>query len=144
MAAARPLPATSRPRRSAGASKASTHRRAAPGVKRASKRRAERRRTRLFVVASLVLVGGSLLGVAAGQALVAARQVALDRAEQRLSAAVARDQNLELNLSKLESPARIVGIAEGRYGMVVPTTVLYLAPVNPGSTVNEAAKRSSR
>lgn len=103
-----------------------------------------RRRTRLFVVASISLVGGSLFAVAAGQALVAAHQVALDQAQQSLSAAVARNQNLQFSLSKLESPARIVEIAEGRYGMVVPQSVLYLAPVNPGPTVIAAAKRPSR
>jgi cell division protein FtsB len=103
-----------------------------------------RRRTRLFVFVSLVLVGASLFSVAAAQAFVAARQVALDHEQQKLSSAVARNQNLEFTLSNLESPARIVAIAEGRYGMVVPANVLYLAPVNPGPTVITAAKRSSR
>jgi hypothetical protein len=89
-----------------------------------------RRRTRLLTVVSIALVAGTLFAVAAGQALVAAHQVALDQAQQSLSAAVARDQNLQFSLSKLESPARIVQIAEGRYGMVVPQSVVYLAPVN--------------
>lgn len=93
---------------------------------------------------SIVLVGGSLFAVAAGQAMVAAHQVELDQAEQSLSTAVARNQNLEFNVSKLESPARIVEIAEGRYGMVVPRSVLYLPPVNPGPTVRAAARRSNR
>ena len=103
-----------------------------------------RRRTRLLVVSSVGFVAAALFAVAAGQAIVAAHQVELDQAQQSLSAAVARDQNLEFTLSKLESPARIVEIAEGRYGMVVPQAVVYLAPVNPGPTVIAAAKRSSR
>lgn len=144
MAAARPLPATPGPKRAAGTSRTRPSG-ASPRVEqRASKRRALRRRTRLLLVVSIVLVGGSLFAVAAGQAMVAAHQVELDQAEQSLSTAVARNQNLEFNVSKLESPARIVEIAEGRYGMVVPRSVLYLPPVNPGPTVRAAARRSNR
>jgi cell division protein FtsB len=142
MAAARPLPEGPRTRRAAAAPRARPQRRATPVD--AAKRRMLRRRTRFFVFVSLVLVGGSLFAVAAAQALVAARQVTLDHEQQRLSSAVARNQNLEFTLSKLESPARIVAIAEGRYGMVVPASVLYLAPVNPGPTVITAANRPSR
>lgn len=144
MAAARPLPATSRTKRTAVAARARSPRRSAVDDHNGVNRRRMRRRARLFVVASISLVGGSLFAVAAGQALVAAHQVALDQAQQSLSAAVARNQNLQFSLSKLESPARIVEIAEGRYGMVVPQSVLYLAPVNPGPTVIAAAKRPSR
>lgn len=144
MAAARPLPATTAPWRRTGASKARSSRRPAFVDHRTTNQKTTRRRTRLLLVASIVLVGGSLFAVAAGQALVAAHQVQLDQAQQSLSSAVARDQNLQFTLSKLESPARIVGIAEGRYGMVVPESVVYLAPVNPGPTVIAAAKRSSR
>lgn len=107
-------------------------------------RRKVNRQTRLLIVVSIALVGGTLFSVAAGQALVAAHQVALDQVEQSLSSAVARDQDLQFTLSKLESPARIVEIAEGRYGMVVPESVTYLAPVNPGPTVIATAKRSNR
>jgi cell division protein FtsB len=143
MAAARPLPATPRTRRPE-ARKTRPARRPAVENHRTPKRRMVRRRTRLLLVVSVVLVGGSLFAVAAAQALVAAHQVSLDRVEQSLSSAVARNQNLEFALAKLESPARIIQIAEGRYGMVVPESVVYLAPVNPGLTVNAAAKRSSR
>ncbi|MGA8296028.1 MAG: hypothetical protein WB770_03185, partial [Acidimicrobiales bacterium] len=111
---------------------------------RAADRRKMRRRTRLLLVVAVVLVAGTLFAVAGGQALVAAHQVELDQAQQSLTTAVARDQNLEFTLSKLESPARIVEIAEGRYGMIVPQSVVYLAPVNPGPTVITAAKRSNR
>ncbi len=144
MAAARPLPATSRTKRTAAAARVCSSRRSAVADHNAPNRKRMRRRARLFLVASIALVGGSLFAVAAGQALVAAHQVALDQAQQSLSAAVARNQNLQFSLSKLESPARIVEIAEGRYGMVVPQSVLYLAPVNPGPTVIAAATRSSR
>jgi cell division protein FtsB len=143
MAAARPLPATSRSQRSASAARARSPRRSRAADHNASRKRI-RRRARLFAASSIALVGGSFLVVGAGQALVAAHQVALDEAQRSLSAAVARDENLQFSVSKLESPARIVEIAEGRYGMVVPKSVLYLAPVNPGLTVIAAARRSSR
>jgi F0F1-type ATP synthase membrane subunit c/vacuolar-type H+-ATPase subunit K len=107
-------------------------------------RRKMARRTRLYLAGAIVLVGLALFAVAGGQALVAAHQVALDQAQQSLSSAVARDQNLEFSLSKLESPARIVEIAEGRYGMVVAQSVVYLAPVDPGPTVIAAARKTSR
>jgi cell division protein FtsB len=144
MAAARPLPASQRAKRTSAESKARTPRHAALADRRAVSRRAMRRRPRLLVVTSIALVGGSLFAVAAGQALVAAHQVELDQAQKQLSSAVARNQNLEFTLSKLEAPARIVAIAEDRYGMVVPASVLYLAPVNPGPNVTAAAKRPSR
>ena len=35
-------------------------------------------------------------------------------------------------------------IAEQRYGMIVPRSITYLAPVNPGETVIAAARKSSR
>ncbi len=144
MAAARPLPATPRTRCTTGSPKKRAQRRSTVVDHNAPNRRILRRRTRLLVVSSVGFVAAALFAVAAGQAIVAAHQVELDQAQKSLSAAVARDQNLEFTLSKLESPARIVEIAEGRYGMVVPQAVVYLAPVNPGPTVIAAAKRSSR
>jgi cell division protein FtsB len=144
MAAARPLPATPRAKGTSGVARKRAPRHRAVVDHDAPNRKMMRRRARLLIVAAIALVGGSLFAVAAGQALVAAHQVELDQAQQSLSTAVARNQNLQFSLSKLESPARIVEIAEGRYGMVVPRNVVYLAPVNPGPTVLAAAKRSSR
>ncbi len=144
MAAARPLSATPRTRHDTGSPKARAQHRSTLVDHNAPNRRTLRRRTQLLVVSSIGFVAVALFAVAAGQALVAVHQVELDRAQQSLSAAVERDQNLEFTLSKLESPARIVEIAEGRYGMVVPQAVIYLAPVNPGPTVIAAAKRSGR
>ena len=69
--------------------------------------------------------------VAAGQAFVAAQQVHLDRAQQQLATAVAKDQNLQLTRAQLESPTRILSFAEHELGMVVPSHVTYLVPVDP-------------
>ncbi|HXZ83147.1 MAG TPA: hypothetical protein VED84_05290 [Acidimicrobiales bacterium] len=106
-------------------------------------RRRLRRRARATLAAAVTLVAGALFTVAAGQAFVAAQQVHLDRLAQQLATSVARDQNLQLTRAELESPSRILAIAERQLGMVVPRAVTYLVPVDPGRTGRPAAGRKA-
>ncbi len=106
------------------------------------RRRLRRRREAIYTLAGLV-VAAALLIVAAGQAFVAAQQVHLDRLEQQLATSVARAQNLQLARAKLESPSRILVIAERQLGMVVPKSVTYLVPVDPSRTSKPATSRST-
>ena len=97
-----------------------------------------------MIVGAVAIVAVALAIVAGAQGFVAARQVGLDGVEQQLQAAVATNQNLQLERAKLASPARVLQIAEQRFGMVVPGHVSYLAPINPGATVIESARKRAR
>ena len=81
--------------------------------------------------------------VAAGQAFVSAQQVHLDRAQQQLATAVAKDQNLQLTRAQLESPTRILSFAEHELGMVVPSHVTYLVPVDPNRSGASSAPKTA-
>jgi len=94
--------------------------------------RAKRRRARAVYVGSGVVVIGSLLAIAIGEALVSSQQIRLDQLEQRLSAAVAQNQELQLERAQLASPARILDLAKRQLGMVAPSSVTYLPAVLPG------------
>ena len=144
MAVARASHAASASRQRRTASRAPERAKLAVVGTAALKRRRLRRRARLMVVGAVLIVVATLIVVAGGQALVAARQVNLDATQQALAQSVARNQNLQLSRANLESPARILEIAEQRYGMILPKTITYLAPVNPGETVIAAAHKSPR
>jgi cell division protein FtsL len=103
-----------------------------------------RRRGRAVLVLAALVVAAALLVVAAGQAFVAAQQVRLDRLDQQLSASVAKGENLQLTRAQLESPSRILSLAEHQLGMVVPVSVTYLVPVDPGAPTAKGAARNTR
>ncbi|MGD0220217.1 MAG: hypothetical protein ABSC73_07135 [Acidimicrobiales bacterium] len=103
-----------------------------------------RRRARAALVLAGLVVAAALFVVAAGQAFVAAQQVRLDRLDQQLSASVAKGENLQLTRAQLESPSRILSLAEHELGMVVPVSVTYLVPVNPGAPTAKGAARNAR
>jgi cell division protein FtsL len=97
-----------------------------------------------MIAVAVLSVAGALITVAAGQAIVADSQVHLDTINQELSSALAQNENLQLSRAKLAAPARILQLAEERYGMVVPRSVTYLAPLDPGRSVIESARKSRR
>lgn len=101
--------------------------------------RAQRRRARMIAIfaAGFVVVG--LLVVVTGQALVASQQLRLDNLQSRLSTATATNENLELRRAQLTAPTTVLQIAEHNLHMVAPASVTYLSPVNPGTTVSQAA-----
>ena len=93
------------------------------------------RRARLMIGFSALLFAGALLFVAAGQAVVVSQQLQLDNAQQQLSTASSTNTNLQIERASLDSPARILQLAQHKLGMVTPTSVVYLVPVKVGPTV---------
>ncbi len=93
--------------------------------------RARRRRARAVAAVAGTLLIGSLLAIAIAQALVASQQIRLDSLEQRLAAAVATNQELQLQRAELASPARILDLAKRELGMITPGDVTYLPAVAP-------------
>lgn len=97
--------------------------------------RAEHRHVRVLVALSAAVLAAALLLVAGGRALVASGQVRVDSLQTEVAAALAREQNLQLERAQLESPSRVLRIAETALGMVTPSSVVYLSPVDPGQSV---------
>ncbi|MBW3645666.1 MAG: cell division protein FtsL [Actinobacteria bacterium] len=98
----------------------------------------QRRSRRLLVVAA-VLVGASLLALAASHAMMVSTQVRLDDLDQRVVEAQARHQALRLEVATLEAPDRVVSVAQERLGMAPPDTVTYLQAAAPAESTPEAA-----
>jgi cell division protein FtsL len=109
------------------------------GPKELAARERRRKVTRLTAL-SVVVLTGALLTVAGAQAVVADRQVRLDALEAQVANAVTRNQALQLQRAELSTPSRIMSVAERQLAMVLPATVSYLTPVDPGPSV---ASRSS-
>jgi cell division protein FtsL len=97
------------------------------GVEELAARR-RRRRVRLGGIVLTVFVIGLLFAAVAMHVVLAQNQFRLDRLTGQGAAEQARYQQLRLQVDQLESPARIIGIAQGRLGMVMPSGVTYLAP----------------
>lgn len=106
--------------------------------RQAALERARRRQSRLLLVASGAVLAGALTAAAAAHALLAATQIRADGLQSQLASAVATQQNLQLQRADLETPARVLWLAEHRFKMVSPSGVSYLQPVNPGETVQQA------
>jgi cell division protein FtsL len=114
-------------------------------------RRARRRRARLTLALSASLVAGAMLVVAAASSVVVSEQLRLDSVHAQVAAALAQDQSLQVQKATLESPSRILSIAEQRLGMEVPTTIHYLylpsavapAPAPPAASGARTATASA-
>lgn len=102
--------------------------------------RARRRQARLLVLLAAAVVAAGLTIAAFGHAMLAATQVRADTLAAQLNKALAVQQNLELEKANLETPTRILSIAEHRLKMVAPSGVSYLEPVSTGPTVLQVEK----
>ena len=98
----------------------------------------QRRARRLLVVAA-VLVGASLLALAASHAMMISTQVRLDDLDRRVVEAQARHQALRLEVATLEAPDRVVSVAQERLGMAPPDAVTYLHAAAPAAPTPEPA-----
>ena len=94
-------------------------------------RRAGRRQSRILLGVSACVVAAALLVVAAANSLIVSQQIRLDNVRSEVATALSQEQNLQFQKATLESPARILAIAEHRLGMVAPKSVTYLTPVAP-------------
>ena len=100
--------------------------------------RARRRQARALYFLSGGVLAAALTVAAAGHAMLAATQLRSDTLQSQLAGAVGTEQNLELRKATLESPSRVMSLAEHRYKMVAPSGVTYLQPVDPGESVLQA------
>jgi len=82
-----------------------------------------------MLVAGGVLVVASLFGVVVCHALLVSGQGRLDGLQQQVAEEQSRYQALRLQVAELESPSRVVEVAQGRLGMVSPAEITYLTPV---------------
>jgi cell division protein FtsL len=100
-------------------------------VSQQARRRANRRHLLISVaIAGLAVVCLSLVAV---HVLMAENQFTLDHLQQQATAQQERYEKLRLNVAELESPSRIVSVAEGKLGMQQPGSVTYL-PATSGSS----------
>jgi hypothetical protein len=92
-------------------------------------RRRDRARGRVVRYLPVAMVVVALLIVVAGQAMVANGQVRIARADQQLQVAQSEHRQQVLNLTRMETPSRIVGAATNQLHMVHPSQVTQLASV---------------
>ena len=90
--------------------------------------RVRRRRTAVVTVLAMMVMFGVMLGLAAFQTLIAQGQETLDRLRVQTSDAQVADAKLRLQVAQLESPSRIVSVAEQRLGLAPPDSIHYIAP----------------
>jgi cell division protein FtsL len=90
----------------------------------ARRRRVTRALTGLLVAA----VCAGLFAIVAMRVVLAQGQGQIDRLQSQVDSQTADQQRLRLGVAELEAPARIVGAARTRLGMVTPSTVVYLNP----------------
>lgn len=95
--------------------------------------RRTRARLLLFVVGALVALG--LFGVVIAHVTLMQGQFELQRLQQQSAATQAEYDRLRLQVSELESPDRIVAVAQEKLGMVAPQTITYLAPPSDPATL---------
>jgi cell division protein FtsL len=92
--------------------------------------RTQRFRARILLAMSAGVLAAAGLAVGIANVVVTNRQFQVDSLGSQVSAAIAQNQNLQLQRAELESAARIISIAEHRLGMVMPKSVIYL-PAQP-------------
>jgi cell division protein FtsL len=95
--------------------------------------RIRRRRARLFVAGLSTLVAAGLFGIVSLHVALTQGQFRLERLEAKADEQQARYEQLRLQVAELESPDRIVAVAQERLGMVSPPGVTYLSPSGPVS-----------
>ncbi|HTW08023.1 MAG TPA: hypothetical protein VME46_10955 [Acidimicrobiales bacterium] len=105
------------------------------------RRAPRRRRTRhLFVPAVIGALAAVSMGLVALHVLIAENQFKLDNLQDQANAAQSSYEHLRLGVAQLESPARIVSVAEGQLGMQQPASITYLpatsvAPAGGGAGI---------
>ena len=93
-------------------------------------RRADRARSRLVKYLPVVMVVVALLIVVGGQAMLANGQVRMARIDQRLQVAQSEHRQQVLDVTRKETPSRIVGSATAQLHMVHPSHVTQLPYVS--------------
>jgi len=102
-------------------------------------RLARRHRARLLLgmaAACAVVVAFALVYL---RVIAAQRQFTLDNLNTQVTQQEATYQRLQLEVAQLNAPDRIVGVAEGKLGMVPSTSVPVLTPSEPGASTSVPA-----
>ena len=102
--------------------------------------RVRRRRARGFAAGVAVLVALGLLGIASLHVVLTQGQFRLARLEEQATQQQSRYEQLRLQVAELESPERIVAVAQERLGMISPPGVTYLSPSGPAADAPVAKK----
>ena len=110
----------------------------------AVRRRARSSVANLLRGLGVMCVVGALAVTAAAHAFVASDQQRIDTLQGQLTQTLAQQQDLQLARAELESPVRVLAIAERQLGMVAPGSVSYLPPVDPGPSVYQAGESAAR
>ncbi len=84
-----------------------------------------------------------LFGLVWLHVVLAQNQFRLDRLDNQVAAEESHYERSRLSVDQLEAPQRIVHEAEGKLGMVVPGTVVYLPPSPPPSATMTASVPAS-
>jgi cell division protein FtsL len=92
----------------------------------------------------VMFVVGALAVTAAAHTFVASDQQRIDTLQSQLTQALAEQQDLQLSRAELESPVRVLAIAERQLGMISPESVSYLPPADPGPSVSQAGADAAR
>jgi len=107
--------------------------------------RRKRNRRHAFVSTAIAGIAVVCLALVALHVLMAENQFRLDRLQDQASTQQARYEKLRLEVAQLEAPARIVGAAEGKLGMVQPGAVIYVpAPTTPAAVRSAPAPTRTR
>jgi cell division protein FtsL len=92
----------------------------------------------------VMFVVGALAVTAAAHTFVASDQQRIDTLQSQLTQTLAEQQDLQLSRAELESPVRVLAIAERQLGMISPESVSYLPPADPGPSVSQAGADAAR
>jgi hypothetical protein len=76
--------------------------------------------------------------------VLAQRQIELNRLSSTLTTDTARYQNFRLRVAELESPQRIISVAEGQLGMRPPASVTYVSPPSTSTPVGAGPAATAR
>lgn len=83
-----------------------------------------RRSTLIFVVSMLTV----LFGIAVLQGIVTQTQVQIDALDDRIEEEAERERVLQQQKTEMSSPARVVGVAKDKLGMLTPDEIVFLHP----------------
>jgi cell division protein FtsB len=103
-----------------------------------------RRQAKVLKALGALFVVGAFGVTAVAHTFVASDQQRIDALQGQLGQALATQQELQVARAELESPSRVLAIAEHQLGMVSPGSVTYLSPVNPGPSVEQAGAKAAR
>lgn len=103
--------------------------------------RARRRRARVLAFAGSIVACAVLFGLVAFHVVLTQGQLQLDELRARAAEAQQRYDRYRLEVAELESPERIVSVAQERLGMVPPPEITYLSPTGVKAGVTPAAPR---